>query len=261
MKQYIDTSKLISSPADISSMPYLPLYPMKNILFIGLLSLYLLPLSAQTLYGERLCNDPHYFCMSIRPGDTWNNLFPDLEQRDLVKRANRMNTPLKSNMRIAIPQHIEKVSFYDISPFPRQIAEIGEKVVYVNQKLLAFAAYDASGELIWWGPVSPGISNCQNSYEGCKTPVGSFNVVRKQDANCISTAFPVRKNGDNGGAAMPYCMHFLRGFALHGSQEVPGFPASHGCVRLFLEDARWLNEEFIDLPGGNSKGTRIIIDE
>jgi hypothetical protein len=29
---------------------------------------------------------------------------------------------------------------------------------------------------------------------------------------------------------------------------------------LFIEDARWLNEEFIDLPGGGEQGTRVIID-
>jgi hypothetical protein len=29
---------------------------------------------------------------------------------------------------------------------------------------------------------------------------------------------------------------------------------------MFTEDARWLNEEFIDLPGGGMQGTRIVID-
>ena len=60
---------------------------------------------------------------------------------------------------------------------------------------------------------------------------------------------------------MPYCMHFWRGIALHGSEEVPGYSASHGCVRLFIQDARWLNEEFVDLPGAGGKiGTRVIIN-
>lgn len=29
---------------------------------------------------------------------------------------------------------------------------------------------------------------------------------------------------------------------------------------MFIEDARWLNEEFIDLPGGGMRGTRVILD-
>ncbi len=98
------------------------------------------------------------------------------------------------------------------------------------------------------GPISSGIGKC-NVTGGCSTPTGSFRAVRKQDLDCISTVFPRRANGLSGGAPMPYCIHFFRGYALHGSEEVPGYRASHGCVRMFIEDARWLNEEFIDLPG------------
>lgn len=46
---------------------------------------------------------------------------------------------------------------------------------------------------------------------------------------------------------MPYCVFFNRGIALHGSPEVPGYHASHGCVRLFVQDAEWLNESFIEI--------------
>ncbi len=46
---------------------------------------------------------------------------------------------------------------------------------------------------------------------------------------------------------MPYCMHFSGGYALHGSPTVPGYNASHGCVRLFTEDAKWLNQHFVDI--------------
>jgi lipoprotein-anchoring transpeptidase ErfK/SrfK len=107
--------------------------------------------------------------------------------------------------------------------------------------------------------LSSGIGVCK-APDGCATPVGIFRVIRKQDADCISTAFPRREDGDNGGAEMPYCMHFFRGYALHGSEELPGYRYSHGCVRLFPQDARWLNEEFVDLPGGGNKGTRVIIE-
>jgi lipoprotein-anchoring transpeptidase ErfK/SrfK len=76
----------------------------------------------------------------------------------------------------------------------------------------------------------------------------------------VSTAFPRRADGFHGGAPMPYCMHFYRGYALHGSTTVPGYRASHGCIRMFIEDARWLNEEFIDLPYSNQKGTKVVIE-
>jgi lipoprotein-anchoring transpeptidase ErfK/SrfK len=54
-------------------------------------------------------------------------------------------------------------------------------------------------------------------------------------------------------------MFFHGGYAFHGSNEIPGYNASHGCVRIFSEDARWLNQEFIDLP--EEGGTKVIIQE
>ena len=56
---------------------------------------------------------------------------------------------------------------------------------------------------------------------------------------------------------MPFCMYFHGGYALHGSSEVPGYNASHGCVRMFTQDAEWLNKKFISI-GGN-KSTEVII--
>lgn len=216
---------------------------------------------AQTRYGEKLCDSPDYFCMRIKSGESWDKLFPNAEERDMVKRINRMNIALHPGLTIAVPKNIDRLTIYDVSPFPRYIEANGEKTIYVSQKKLAWAAYDPDGELLWWGPISSGIGKCPGVIGGCTTPTGSFRIIRKQDVECVSTVFPRRSNGDDGGALMPYCMHFYMGFALHGSYELPGYKASHGCVRMFIEDARWLNEEFVDLPGDGMKGTRVVIDE
>ena len=98
---------------------------------------------------------------------------------------------------------------------------------------------------------------------GCGTPTGSFRVITKTRYRmCFHRISSRRTNGESGGALMPYCMHFFRGYALHGSYDVPGYRASHGCVRMFIEDARWLNEEFVDLPvrwyEGNSCSSGIL---
>ncbi|MDQ4097647.1 MAG: L,D-transpeptidase [Actinomycetota bacterium] len=37
-------------------------------------------------------------------------------------------------------------------------------------------------------------------------------------------------------------MYFIGGFAIHGSTSVPDYPASHGCVRVTLEDSDALFE-------------------
>lgn len=211
-------------------------------------------------FGEALCNAPDYFCLKVKNGESWSSLFPNAEERDMVKRINRMNVSLRTGMTIAVPKNIDRLTIYDVSPFPRYIESTGEKTIFVSQKKLAWAAYDMDGELLWWGPISSGIGKCPGVLGGCTTPSGSFRIVRKQDIDCVSTVFPQRSYGESGGALMPYCMHFFRGYALHGSYDVPGYRASHGCVRMFIEDARWLNEEFVDLPGGGMQGTRVVID-
>lgn len=234
---------------------------MKKITATLALSLIILSFSvyAQTRYGETLCEKSDYSCIHIQYGDTWDSLFPDLEQQDIVRRVNRMNIDLKPGMIIAVPKNLENLSIYDVSPFPRYINSNGEKIIFVDQDQLAWAAYDEQGELAWWGPLSSGSGHCPNIEGHCETPAGEYRIIRKQDIDCVSTAFPQRGDGFDGGAEMPYCMHFFRGYALHGSDTVPGYRASHGCVRMFIEDARWLNEYFIDLPGGGMLGTRVII--
>ena len=175
-------------------------------------------------------------------------------------RVNRMNTRLRTGITIAVPKRLNEITIYDVSPFPRYVEPVGEKIIYVNQKELAFAAYNEEGELVWWGPVSTGSGNCRSPDGTCLTPQGSYRIINKQDIDCISTVFPIRAIGENGGASMPYCMHYFRGYALHGSSSVPGYRASHGCVRMFIEDARWLNEEFVTVSEDSfMQGTRVVV--
>ncbi len=35
-------------------------------------------------------------------------------------------------------------------------------------------------------------------------------------------------------------LYFTGGFAIHGAASVPNYPASHGCVRVTMANARWL---------------------
>ncbi len=234
---------------------------LKTMIMTCLLLLSHLCWSSPKRYGETLCQSSDYTCIQVASGDSWENLFPTEQSRDIVMRVNRMNIPLRAGMKIAVPKQLDQLTIYDVSPFPRYIEPTGEKMIFVNQELLAWGAYNPEGELVWWGPISTGSGRCLSPDGTCLTPAGSFRVIRKQDIDCISTVFPVRPNGESGGALMPFCMHFLRGYALHGSDVVPGYRASHGCVRMFIEDARWLNEEFIDLPGaGGLKGTRVIVN-
>ena len=37
---------------------------------------------------------------------------------------------------------------------------------------------------------------------------------------------------------MYYSVYFIRGYAIHGYQSVPTYPASHGCLRNPIPDSK-----------------------
>jgi len=191
--------------------------------------------------ASHYCNNGQFTCYTVKKGDNWEKLFPNEEQRDLVMRINRINTRLYAGLQIAIPNiKNNDINILNYSPLPRQITPTGGKIIIVSINNLAFGAYNGDGTLELWGPVSTARGYCPDIGRGCHTALGKFHIYEKQGAGCVSSKFPVGR----GGAPMPYCMFFHGGYALHGSYEVPGYNASHGCVRMFVKDAKWLNQEF-----------------
>lgn len=195
------------------------------------------------IYGKRFCNDPWVTCIKIKPRQSWESLWPDPYQRDVIKRLNRTNSPLYAGMIIAVPKNPD-LTAADIAPFAQQIRSFGMKTIIVSPAILAWGAYTSTGELVKWGPISAGKDYCPDVDRYCRSKTGVHMLYEKRGAGCISTKFPV---DEGGGAPMPYCMFYYEGYALHGSPQVPGYHASHGCIRLFTEDARWLNKEFVDV--------------
>lgn len=95
------------------------------------------------------------------------------------------------------------------------------------------AYYVEGGVLQRIFPVSSGSGekyrHTSGSIATALTPVGAFRVQRK-----ISGI----REAPLGILYDP--MYFFRGWALHGSNHVPAYPASHGCVRMTRSDATWL---------------------
>ncbi|MGA9589609.1 MAG: L,D-transpeptidase [Salegentibacter sp.] len=114
------------------------------------------------------------------------------------------------------------------SPFPKnlEILDSIPKALLINQRVQAFGLYE-SGKLLRWGPVSSG-------KQSTPTPnglyYGNYKAKRK-----ISTI--------NGSWVMPYYFNFMNfdGVGTH-QYTLPGFPASHACVRMFREDAKFIYE-------------------
>jgi hypothetical protein len=134
--------------------------------------------------------------------------------------------------------------------FPMETKATGHKQFIFDPNVSAWAAYDEAGHRVMTGSASGGKDFCEDVGKPCRTVTGNFRVYNKRGENCKSGEYPVETVG---GAKMPYCMYFYRGFTVHAAYEVPNYNSSHGCIRVFPSAAKWLNEEFLTL------GTRVTV--
>lgn len=134
--------------------------------------------------------------------------------------------------------------------FPLKIEASGQRHFYFDPKAAAWAAYDEEGNRVMTGSGSGGMDFCEDVGKPCRTVTGNFRVYNKRGIDCKSGEYPVETTG---GAKMPYCMYFYRGFTIHAAYDVPPHNSSHGCVRVLPSAAKWLNEEFITI------GTKVTI--
>lgn len=114
----------------------------------------------------------------------------------------------------------------DYSPLPRTwpAVEAQAKVIVVHQPSQVFGAFE-SGRLVRWGPVSSGRKETP-------TPAGSFHLNWRSKSR-VST--------DNDQWLLKWYFNFVneRGVSFH-EFELPGYAASHACVRLLARDAKWI---------------------
>ena len=117
-----------------------------------------------------------------------------------------------------------------LAPVPAS-AKVQIKVDLDTQRLTAVRD---SGETVVWK-----ISSGRSGYE---TPAGHYSVYRME---------PDHHSDEYDQAPMPYAMFFSpRGLAIHGTSERGlGRPASHGCVRLSVDNARQLYD-WVEKDGG-----------
>ena len=99
-------------------------------------------------------------------------------------------------------------------------------------------------------------SRISSGREGHRTPIGHFQVIRKDEDHRSSiygdyvndSGQIVKANVDSGrdpkpphshfvGTPMPYFLEFAPGYGLHQGY-LPGVPASHGCIRMPYWKAR-----------------------
>ncbi len=136
-----------------------------------------------------------------------------------VNRYDRRHIP--AGKTVLLPVDIEKAAEY--IPIPQVLDDSrGEREIRVYLALQYFGAYE-DGKLLFWGPVSSG-------KKSRPTWPGKFSVNYKQRH---------KRSIKYHNAPMPYSINYNGGYFIH-EQSLPGYPASHGCIRLLMTDAKKL---------------------
>ena len=112
------------------------------------------------------------------------------------------------------------------SPFPKRVDSLRHihKIIFVSHYAQAFSVYE-NGECIKWGPVNLGTKYGP-------TPVGLFatNWKAKRTTSTVNPTW-----------ILDWYFNIANydGIGMH-QYALPGYPASHGCIRMYREDAKWL---------------------
>lgn len=159
----------------------------------------------------------------IRRGDSL--IIPIREPQTPSENEGSPITPAASTGTQIRPGAIQ-VDSLACSPFPPELenARSLPKLLLVSLRVQAFAAYE-QGTLVRWGPTCTGRRDTP-------TPPGLYhtNWKARERRSSVNSEWLLKwyVNLDN-----------LLGVSLH-QYDLPGRPASHSCVRLLEEDARWL---------------------
>lgn len=170
-------------------------------------------------------------CHSLRKGETLETRFP-AHWRDIA-RFNRIDRRhAMTGTRIKVPQRLEDIAGF--SPLADRLAaaESYAKFVLIDLNEQFLGAYEY-GHLAFSAPVTSG--STQNADN--ETPTGRFVLSAAQRLRG-STLYNI--NGTDTPYPMTYALRFHTTrdgviYWIHG-RDVPGYPASHGCVGLYDEE-------------------------
>ena len=139
---------------------------------------------------------------------------------------NRMDRKfLKPGKKLVVPS-ILFPSFADYSTYPLELsfADTVQKLAIVSLRNQSFAIYEY-GKLVRTGP-------CSSGKKAAPTPAGLYHTNWRKR---------VKKSTIDREWIMPWYFNIQNkaGIAFH-EYEMPGFAASHACIRLHSKDAIWI---------------------
>jgi len=229
-------------------------------------------------------------CVKVRRRDTLAKLFGS--NWEIVSRINKVNPlVLKIGMILKVPRDFEWAKTY--SPLPDSLPQVRhlKQFVLIDLGGQYLAGYE-NGKQMFWYPISSGFNPRQtphayirdivridsiqsgrmykDSLPDLSTPTGFFSVLWKDSTHVSGTFFKIDSlTSDSIGAPMPWGMMFFPAYWEHGTGDnpwgLPGYPASHGCVRTFDKDAealyRWVKHRTLILIVENREEIDVMLGQ
>jgi hypothetical protein len=172
------------------------------------------------------------------------------ENLETVLSLNRIDQKhFQKGMTIVYPSRYDDL--FALSSFPRNVPELSTtpKIIFVAQGIQEFGVYEY-GTLVRFGGISTG-------KKSTPTPNGLFHTNWK-GKEVISTS------NDEWILKWNFNIDNLDGIGIH-EYELPGYPASHSCIRFSAKDAEWFYnwaDQWVLSEDGNQiiqKGTPVIV--
>lgn len=173
------------------------------------------------------------------------------EEQAVILALNRLDSDNKWRAdTLSIPDKIDP-SLMAYAPFPRELKSLDKvsKMVFFSYPIQAYALYE-NGRLIKWGPSSMGKKNAQT-----KRGLMFANWKKELAISTVNSSWKLPYN---------FNVHNTLGIGWH-EYDLPGFPASHSCLRLLREDAKflynWADQWILNKGGATVKaqGTPVIV--
>ncbi|WP_419868411.1 L,D-transpeptidase [Chryseobacterium sp. CT-SW4] len=173
------------------------------------------------------------------------------KERYTILALNRLDSKSKWNAdTLVVPTKID-TTLMAYSPFPMQLDILSnvKKLVVFSYPIQAYGVY-SNGSLVKWGPTSMGSKSAKT-----KTGLMFANWKKKLAISTVSDEWKLPYNVN---------VHNTLGIGWH-EYTLPGYPASHSCLRLLKKDAQWLYsyaDTWILNPGGatlKANGTPVVI--
>lgn len=176
--------------------------------------------------------------------------FEGNQHKNIIAAINRVDEKhLQRLDSILVPdKYIDTIAFYMPFPLYVEILKDIDKILLFSYPAQAFAAYE-NGKLVISGPTNMG-------KKASKTPTGLFfcNWKAKETRSTVDNEWILKWN---------FNISNLGGVGFH-QYDLPGYPVSHSCLRLWADQAEflysWANQWKLNKSGQLlAKGTPVIV--